>query len=419
MLIPNKPRLYRYLLSLVFGVIIVFHFYLIRWAVPKNIPIYDEIVISIFIVFSILVLFPIRSKVLAYLLQKDDYTLLVGGDFSDLDFAERSLDMRSLLREDFPDFIDWLQLSSGSIAVMDVKRKSYHVYLYRKRKLVSEQNINRKAYDKLCSFLAKSSQSISINHTSLPKEVETQMKSLNAHTIHPLLYRSIVLGFLILHEPPRTPYTERTLEIFKHKAVLSVQNYILSHRVIDSRIYDREFQTAERVQKALENTAEPELSAFNIERLHGGTPPLIFEFFRLGQKKMLFMIIICETFSGSIGLFVYSILGRLYSFIHLRKRITLESLLKHIDKSQDWPRNLPSIKILFLELNEKTKRLSFSRAEEFEIDLETKDLAPERIPLTNEGGNLRLSAQTKVQILYRSAPFLQITPKKNGRKQKR
>ncbi len=412
----NKARFYRYFLSLVFGLIIVFHFYLIRWIVPKNITIYNEIVITIFILISILILFPIRSKLLSKFLERNNYLSLFGIDINQIDLAVHSLDMETFLHEDFPSFIDWLSFSSASIAIIGVERKTYRIYHYHKRKLVKESIIHRKSYEKLCSFLSNSPKSISINDKLLPKDVKEQMKNLDANTVHPLLYRSSVLGFFMTKETHRPLYTEKALEFFKHKSALIVQNYILSNRVIDSRIYDREFQMAQKVQRDLENTTEPELYDFTIKRIieEGDLPPLIFEFIKLDQKKILFMALICEVFNGATGILVYSVLGQLYSFIHLRKNISLASLLKHMQENEDWHRASSSMKSLFFEVDEKTKHINFSTSEEFEIVYGTEKSNMKRKKLGQDDTSLQLTSDTSVKFIFRSIPFLQLSPKNNN-----
>ena len=413
----DKKVFYRLLSSLIFGGLVVLTFYMLHWLIPEKILMHNELVTLIFIGVSVFILFPARERVLHYLLKEESYSSLPGRSLRDPSFAKRYLSVESLIHNDFPNFTERLQISASSLAILEVGRKFYRIYHYRKKRLSSNEVLDRKSCDTLCRLLAKNPQGVYVEHKALSKETQEQMKKLNARVIHPLLYRKAVLGFFVFRDLPRGTQAQELVEIFRYKATLSVQNHILSQRVIDNRVYDQEFAVASRIQKALENTAEPQIQNYKVQLLDRDLP-LMFEFFKLNKGRWLFALMICKSFTGPMGILVYSLIGRLYSLIHLQKRIGLQKLFHSIKNSTEWQGTGNSIKLLFLELDEKAKRLSLlTEEEDFAVEEHKNRFSNspkkrvKRKYIKSKHSSLKLEAQTSLQLFYQDIPILKISAK--------
>ena len=368
----SKSWLYRYGLSFIFSIVIVLSFYMVKWLVPSDTAMYNEVTTFIFIVVSILLLFPIRKKILHFFLQRNIYASLSGSDFTNLDFAELPFGLEALVRTSFPELISWLGVFSASLAILEPNRRSYRIYSYHKKRLSNERVSNRKDYEKLCRYLARQNDGIFLEDESLPDDIRQQMEDLHVAAIYPLLYRSLVMGFFTFRVSPSISWNhaKQAISIFSNRAALSVQNYILSHRVIDFRVYENEFKLAQRVRKALERSVDMQTPNHIIKRLPTESP-FVFEFFKLSPKRWISIALFCDRFSESSGIFVYSIIGRLYSFLHLSKKITLSQLANQVKASLNWQHFEHPIHILFIEINEVNKQLRlFTDKKEFSLQIQ-------------------------------------------------
>ncbi len=417
----TKRWLYRYGLSFIFSVIVVLAFYLIDWLIPSDTSMRNEIVTVIFIVISVLLLFPIRKKFLYYFLRKDIYSSLSGFDFTNLDFSELPFNIEALVRTNFPELMSWLGISSASLSILEPNRMSYRVYLYHKKKLIDEATHDRKTYDKLCRYLGEKADNIFLEDENLPDDIHKQMESLHVTAIYPLLYRSFAIGFFTFRETPSLSsiHAKQVIAIFSNRAVLSVQNYILSNRVIDTRIYDNELKLASRIRKALERPMGPQIPSYEIKRLPTERP-FVFEFFKIGPRRWVFVALFCNRFSDSSGILIYSILGRLYSSVHLLTHITLARLASNMKNSLNWQYIEYSIHTLFMELNEDNKQLKlFTNTKGFSVQNQATEqtknnsLTPKKINVTN-GRYTHTQIKDKrlncfSEVLFQDIPFLQIS----------
>lgn len=393
-------------------------FYALHWLIPEKLPMHYELVSLILIAISVFILFPAREMLLAYLL-KDDHSLLFHKGLGDLGSIKRYPSIGSLIHNDFPNFIGRLGLSVSSLAILEIGRKAYRIYHYRKKKLITNEILKRKEYDKLCRMLAKNPRGVSIENKFLSKETQAQMKKLNARLIYPLLYHKSVLGFFIFRgiPLPRGDWAKEFIEIFRRKATLSAQNHILSQRVIDNRIYDQEFAIASRIQRGLKNTQGPKIENYKIELLDADTP-LMFEFFMLAKRRWLFALMICRPFTGSTGILVYSLIGQLYSLIHLPKRMDLQKLFHSIKSSADKQSAGASIKILFLDLDEKSRKMNFL-TEERDFRIEKHQNGPgmkvKRKNIVRKYESTSLEVEASLELSYQEVPILKISNKSEGK----
>ena len=413
----NKKIIYRILSPLIFSSIVILTFYVLHKLIPEKVLMHNELVTLIFIGISVLILFPARDRILNYLLKGENYSSLPNRSLSASGFAKRYLNIESLIHDDFPDFTNRLQLSASSLAILEGGRKFYRIYHYRKKKIIANDILDRKSCDTLCHLLAKNPQGVYADHKITPEaiseEIEAQIKNLNARVIHPLLYHKAVLGFLVFCDIPRGAQAKEFVEIFRYKATLSVQNHILSQRVIDNRVYDQEFAVASRIQKALENNTEPQIQNYKVQLLDSNLS-LMSEFFMLNKSRWLFALMICKPFTGSAGILVYSLIGQLYSLIHLQKRVSLRKLFHSVKSSADRQSADNPIKLLFMELDEKTKKISFLTEEKnFRVE-KYKNLSKirrEQKHVISSHGIVKLEAQASIELSYQEIPILRISEK--------
>ena len=422
----NRSHFYRLLFSFLYGLIIIITFYTIQWIVPENFLIYHEIVTMVFIIISVLILFPARQKIQSILLRSYKYFPIIGShiDLRNMNFLSISFTVESLINQIFPDFLIWLRVSRGSLIIMDTGRKMYHLYMYEKGKLIQTRSLHRKEFEQLSRYLVKKRKQVVLTDEKLPPFVLEQMKKLEAYWIHPILYRNTLTGFLTFCEPLRSLNAENTIEIFGYKVALCIQNYILSSRVIDSSVYDLEFKLAERIQNALGNSTVPTMSHYTIQRNTIGLPMLL-EPFQLEKKRLIFAILVCDHFSAAEGILLYGVLGHLYSQINLIPNISLLRLSESLKKNQDWQRTEHQIHILFFELYEDRNKINLlSESINFSFrphqdKEEVTYLKPSKIKevvlLSGTKYEITFCETAVTSIIYHSSPLSEknISPKAN------
>ena len=420
----NRSHFYRLLFSFLYGLIIIVTFYTIRWIVPENFLMYNEIVTIVFIIISVLILFPARQKIQSILLRSYKHFPIIGNhiDLRNMNFLSISFTVESLINQIFPDFLIWLRVSRGSLIIMDTGRKMYHLYMYEKGKLIQTRTLPRKEFEKLSQYLVKKKKPVVLSEEKLPPFVLEQMKKLEAYWIHPILYRNTLTGLLIFCEPLRILNAENTIEIFGYKVSLCIQNYILSSRVIDSSVYDLEFKLAERIRNALGNSTVPTMLHFTIQK-NTIDLPMLLESFQIEKKRSVFAILVCDHFSAAEGILLYGVLGHLYSQINLMPNISLLRLSESLKKDQDWQRAEHQIHILFFELYEnrdKIKLLSESINFSFrphQHKEEVNHLIPSKIKevvlLSGTKYEITFCETAVINIIYHSSPLSEknISPK--------
>ena len=409
----NKKFFYRLLFSLFFALVVILSFYTLHWLIPDKILMHNELVTLIFIGFSVLILFPARERILRHLL-KEDYSSLSNQSLGVLGFTRKYLSLRSLIHTDFPVFVERLEISGSSLALLEAKRKFYQIYHYRRKKIIAQASLDRKSCDVLCHLLVKHSRGLYIDQKGISKEIEGQMRKLKARVIYPLLYRKVVLGFFVFHDIPRGRQAQELVEVFRHRSTLIAQNYILSQRVIDNRIYDQEFALANRVRKALDNTSVPQIPNYKVQ-LPKTDIPLMFEFFMLDKKHWVFAIMLCESFTGSTGILLYTLIGRLYSLLHLQKKTSLKNLFYSMKENLDLAGRDSSIKLLLISLNEKTGKVHFITedkdfmAEEDENIKNLKKKQTKQKYTMSKEISRELELQKSLDFFYRDIPILNIS----------
>ena len=408
----NKVNIFRFLLSLVFGSVLVCTFFLIQWLVPMDLLLYNEIVIFLYIIISILILFPARRRLLIFILGREDYNWLINGDFTNVHLGKYPLTIDYLLQKDFPAFMAWAGVRSGALILIHSKQKDYTIYEFNKRKLLSQNSLDYEKYESLFRYLFQNKRELSLKEESLPNTIKKLLKSLQACVIHPLVYKKSVLGLIIFHDELRTNYKKRVAEIFKYRASLIIQNTILSQRVIDARIYEQEFKIANRVQKALRSSTDIDVPGYDIH-FFDNQASVLFEPFRLSGKRWLFCIFVCETFNGASGILVYNVLGRMYSRIRLREYINLKSLNIYLKSDLSWQNREHPIYVLFLELNTVTQNVSFyTEHKSFEARIKEEKQVLDKFAIINQAKSKVLDDRETMEISYQDILLLSIYSQK-------
>ena len=367
----NKMRIMRFLSLFIFGFIVALTFVFIHLLIPFINPLgnkmHNEIATVIFILISILVLFPLRDFILTKMNKRGYLSYFILKDNQLLDTIERPFSIESLIQKEFPELMDWLSLFESSLAILESDRKSYLIYKYKNRKIIDKVKINKKEIDKLNLFLGKKNIQINLFDMDIPDEVGQQLKKLGYKIAYPLLFRKTVLGLLLFNQVPKSIYAKSILEVFCHQSALTIHNHILSLRVIDSRIYDNEFKTARRILRSMENLTPHNLDNYKIEKITFNKAYLL-EYFKLNKDNHLFQIMICDELTGSLGLLIYGLVGELFSYINLYENNSLKKIIKYLEKSFNWKYAISQVQFLFLEFNKADESINlFSNDVNFSV----------------------------------------------------
>lgn len=329
----SSRRYRRWMFSTIFGLFVIGVFYIIRWVVPPNLLLYNQIVTILFIVIAVLLLFPAREKILHFLLGKTEFTQFFGRDYHHLDFIAQQFTTDALVQEVFPEFMQWMGVRHARLAVLEPGRRQYRFHVYRNGRLLKSRNsYARRPSDPLLKELRNFKDTVDIQMTGLSRAVRERMEALGAAQIHPFVFRNRLLGFLIMHEPPRNKHARRALEFFGDKAAVSIQNDIFTYRIIDSRLYDREISAAQRVQSIFHNAPAPTIPGYALRRPEQKDFASIVEFFRAGDHRWFIVVLSSDRLTSSAGILLYGIFGRLYSFIHRERAITMHKLMANLKK---------------------------------------------------------------------------------------
>ncbi len=323
-------RVKGWIFSGIFGIFVVLCFYAIQWAVPASNPNYDEIVTVLFIILSVLILFPARERLLKFIFKKQEYFSFFGREFHHLDFIARQFTYEAMVEEIFPELLAWLRVRSGKLAILDSLRRDLKLHSYRRGVIREDRMHSRYPIKKLTEYVLQNPGILRIDRPNIP-EVESEfLRKFNAAVLQPFMHRRRLLGFLILHEMPRNRFFQRALDLFAGKAAVSIQNYILSSKIIDSRMYEQEFSAAEKIRNLLQSSKIPELHHISIRNLKRKSFPCILEFFQSESGKWFLVILCTPRLTSAAGILLYGVLGHLYSYIHTEKSIQLNRLLSHL-----------------------------------------------------------------------------------------
>ena len=312
-----RPRLdrvlksYRFrhaLFSLFFGLCVVAIYYLINWLVPPDYLMRNQLVTITFIIVAVLVLFSARERWLQRVMQRNEYTSFFGRDFHHLDVVARQFTVAALIHEVFPEFLEWLGVRHGRLAILNPDRTHYDYYVYRNRQVHRGRLASEHSHDTIALGIKSYRRSIGFDEFGLSPALCDQLGEIGAVMVQPFQYRGRLLGFLVLNEAPRNRHADRALDFFANKAAVSIQNHILTNRILDSRLYDQELIAAQKIKSTLHDSPLPAIPGFSLVRFDHQSS--ILEFFPARGAARWFMVGLSldrPTSPGSIIL--YSMLG--------------------------------------------------------------------------------------------------------------
>ncbi|MBE7440473.1 MAG: GAF domain-containing protein [Spirochaetales bacterium] len=345
-----------WLYSAAFALPVIGLFYLLDLLVPPYTRFHQEIVTFLFIILSVLILFPARDYLLGQILDKNDYLRYFGLEHHHLDLMARQFSAEEMIRTIFPDLMRWLDVHSGRIAILNSDRQVYSYHVYRNGTLVQGRPSTVKDEEDLLRAL-RSGKTLIAGQTDEPAEQSILEKN-KAAWIQPIVHRQRVLGFVILSEPPRNRYALRGLQMFARKAAVSIQNRILSYKVVDSQPFEQELLVAERIAGYLLPSRIPAIPGYSIVSSRQNRPCII-EFFTADSgESCFFTLLFARRSSASAGLVLAGLLGSLHSFVHRESNITLHRLMAQLKRDPSLLRAEYPVDFLLGELEARRHRLT-------------------------------------------------------------
>lgn len=346
----KDARIRRFGLSLFFGLLVVITYYLLAYFIPLDIELHNEIVTVLFILISVLILFPAREAILLRILPKYDYLIYFGYDPHHLELLARHFSVDELKQKIFQEFMDWLGTKSAMMAILDPARDHFNYYIYTKGEPTKEIVNIENSYipESILKYIKNKKGSIDAFEDHLDSNLRIEMNKLQAVSIHPFIFRKSLTGYLVFYSQPRHPHTNRALEFFCHMAAVAIQNYILSLRVIDAQEYDLELKSAKRIQKLFSKTYVPAIKGFNIEPR--GSIRTVLEFFKTGVGSFFMVALSADRLTGASGIILYGMLGSLHALLHREPGITINKLLNHMRNDSELSKYEYNIDILIMEI---------------------------------------------------------------------
>ncbi|MCR9142272.1 MAG: hypothetical protein NXI24_08465 [bacterium] len=353
-----RPRLdrvltsYRFrhgLFSLFFGLCVVAIYYFINWLVPSDYLMRNQLVTILFIIVAVLVLFPARAWGLQRVMQRNEYTAFFGRDFHHLDVVARQFSVETLVNEVFPEFLQWLGVRQGRLAILNPDRTHFDHFVYRNRQLHRGRPASEHSHDEIALGIKNYQRSLHVHEFGLPPALRNQLAEIGAVMVRPFHYRQRLLGFLVLNEEPRNRHAERALDFFSNKAAVSIQNHILTNRIIDSRLYDQELVAAQKIKSTLHDTPLPAIPGFELlRRDHQNS---ILEFFPARGGERWFLVgLTLDRLTSPGGIILYSMLGYLYSFLTRETQFSMHRILGQLRKHRDQLESAYPLSIFVAEL---------------------------------------------------------------------
>ena len=398
------------LFSLFFGLCVVVIYYLINWLIPHDYLMHNQVVTILFIIVAVLVLFPAREKGLLRIMQRNEYTAFFGRDFHHLDVVARQFTVETLVNEVFPEFMEWLGVRQGRIAILNPDRKHYDYYVYRNQQVHRSRVVTEQLQEGLVRGLKNYRRSIHVYEFGLTPALQKQLEEMGAVMVQPFHYRNRLLGFLTLNEPPRNRHAARALDFFANKAAVSIQNHILTNRIIDSRLYDQELLTAQKIQSTLHDTPMPEIPGFRLVR-HNHQASIL-EFFPARQAGHWFLVgLTLDRLTSPGGIILYSMLGSLYSFITRETHFTMHRVLGHLRKHREQLQSAYPLTLFVAELISADHSLIVAAdGREYDIRPLTKSQRARETSMISSGARNFLVVQPDqgLVLLHGETPLLEI-----------
>ncbi len=319
--------------SLFSGAIVVLLFVVISQVVPPDTANYNEIVTLLFLVSSVIFLFPARDRLHRLVFGRTESALF--SDAHHLDFIARQFTIESLTQEVFPALMQWMGVRAAKLAIADRGRNHFVYYVYSEGQPVRTRQSYYHSLEELLRFARQERRPLA-PELPAPEEIRRILSRIRAAYFLPIFYRNRMVGFLILHDPPANKYSDRALETFTGKAAASIQNSLLSARYMDAAAMDREFLVAEKIRKFLQRTEIPVIPGVSITTFAGEGAPVVIEFLRAPDQADVWFAVMfaADRLNGSTAILLSSRLGSLYSLGKKETHLNLHKLLSHFRRSR-------------------------------------------------------------------------------------
>ncbi|MCB1138633.1 MAG: hypothetical protein KDK23_07750 [Leptospiraceae bacterium] len=377
----GRYRLQSWLITASSAVVITSLFFLLHTIipVPDQSPVEaarrENLITVLFIVLSVLILFPAREYFLRRIFKRQDWETLIDEDIHHLDFLARQFSVDSLLHQIIPDLLFWLRVSSARIALLSEDRRSYRFHIYKNGKIIKGNAIYYQKTEELKREFKAYRKIACIDDEDLPEGLKDIMQQNRVAWIIPFIFRTRLLGFLFLMEPPRNRYADRALQLFAGKAAVSIQNHILSSKIIDAGEFEKELQSAEKIHSLMKNSRVPAYPGFQLQPHQDASGSSVQEFFTVDDG--LFLVIFATQRGGGVsGLLLSGLLGHLYSLVHVERDLSIHRILGHMRKENSLLRMEPGVEMLIAQFHAGGSMTVFVEGKQFRFQDTTQ---PDRI----------------------------------------
>ncbi len=402
----------RYLFSAAFGGLVIGLFYALRaLAGGSSDARYTTIA---FIVISVLLLFPAREWFARYLLSRSDYAALLGHDFHHLDFLSGHFGREALIYEITPELLEWLGCRSAVLALAEPSRRSFQTFRVRGGVLRVWNDIPHEQLVRSEAEIARRRTVIHDDELYLSPDVLALMRAFGARVVVPFVYRHRLLGMLLLQQSPAHRYAGVALDTYAGKAAVALHNYLLSARLVEPKAEQLERETARKIQSLLQLTHIPPLPGYTVRRLDRQETPCVVEFFPGADAETVYLVVLSSPRTGgSSALVLFGMLGCLYSYLHLKRRLSLHQLIAHIKRDPGLVRSRYRASILAGELSLSKRRLT---AIIDGRDIDVREAArPEKVIVSPGWRNfLDLIPGKPLRVLAGGEPLLEIAAAPEG-----
>ena len=348
----------RYLFSAVFGGLVIITFYALRAILPDSLA-HSEYTTVAFIVISVLLLFPAREWFARYLLARSDYSALLGHDFHHLDFLSGLFGRDALIYDVTPALLEWLGCRSAVLATAEPDRKRFQTFRIRGGAVRAWVELPAEQIARAEAEIARRRTLIHDDELYVSADVLALMRAYGARVIVPFVYRHRLLGMLLLQQTPKNRYAGVALDTYAGKAAVSLHNFILSVRLVEPREFALEKETARKIQSLLQLTRIPTLPGYTVRRLDDLGTPCVVEFFPGQDPDTYYLAMLCSARAGgSSALVLFGMLGCLYSYLQLKRRVSLHHLIGHMKRDPALVRSRYRASILAAELQLSKRRLT-------------------------------------------------------------
>lgn len=310
----------------------------------------QQIITIIFITAAVVIIFPAREYLFRKLFQRHDWNLLISTDMHHMDFLARQFTIHALIHEIVPDMLKWLRVRNARFAILEPDRKNFIFNIYRGGQLVRDDAVYVRSTEHWQKLIRNYAKTAYVEELRVPVELKETMLQYRVAVVVPILYRTRMLGFLLLSDYPRTQNADRALDLFAGKAAISIQNHILSNKIIDTAEYEKEIQLARKIRSALQGSRRPIIEGYSINHLPQKRSASVYDYIKSEKKDFLILLAMKAT-TGSTGFIFAGMLGHLFSLSQLDRDIHLQKLVNHIRLRQERSLDFMLIEFTKKEIN--------------------------------------------------------------------